>query len=60
MCTDQFTSGKSTVNNAVFICNEFVSAAATNEFQLEHTLWLLHTVYALGAIKYGLLNMGKY
>ena len=47
-------------NNAVFICNEFVSAAATSAFQLEHMLWLLHTVYAPGAIKYGLSNMGKY
>ena len=47
MCTDPFTNGKKyhkLLNKAVFIRNEslfFVSAAATNAFQLEHTPRLL-------------------
>ena len=63
--TDPSTSGRKyrkSVNNAVFIRNEslfVVSAAATSAFQLKH-MPRCYAAYALGAMKYGLWNMGKY
>ena len=73
-CTNPFNSGKKyckSVNNAIFIRNErlfFVSAAATNAFQLEHMLRLLRSVcpggYPIRTIEYGkilvMLVYGEY
>ena len=50
------------VNNAVFICIEslfFVSTTVSCEFHLQHTLWLLRSIYPAG-YEYGLSNLGKY
>ena len=72
--TNHFTSGnkyRKSVNNAVFIRNKglfFVSAAATSAFQLEHTPWLLRSVFPKGyriwTIEYGkilvMLVYGEY
>ena len=71
MRTDPSTSGKSTVNNAVFIPNEssfVVSAAATIAFQLKHTPQLLRRIcpagYQIRTIENGkillMLLYGKY
>ena len=65
MCTDPSTNGRKyrkLVNNAVFICTEslfVVSAVAMSAFQLKHMCGC-YAAYALQAIKFGLVNMGKY